>query len=84
VAELRFGFWTRLLDSVYVDRIVFTSRSGTVMDNDSPPDLSKNWKERLKHVRRSNERSYVRGMTRPPRDPVDRELLRKICREGPF
>jgi hypothetical protein len=48
------------------------------------PDLSEKWPERLERVRRSQERTDTRGMTRPPRDPVEREFLRRIGREGPF
>lgn len=48
------------------------------------PDLRDKWEERLERVRRSQARTDVRGMTRPPRDPVKRAFLRRIGREGPF
>jgi hypothetical protein len=48
------------------------------------PDLREKWAERLERVRRSQARTDVTGMTRPPRDPVEREFLRQIGREGPF
>lgn len=50
----------------------------------SLPDLREKWAERLERVRRSQARTDVRGMTRPPRDPVERAFLRRIGREGPF
>lgn len=51
---------------------------------DSLPDLSEKWLERLERVRRSQARTDARGMTRPPRDPVERAFLKRIGREGPF
>lgn len=51
---------------------------------DSIPDLRDKWPERLERVRRSQARTDPRGMTRPPRDPVEREFLRHIGGEGPF
>jgi hypothetical protein len=50
----------------------------------SLPDLREKWVERLERVQRSQARTDVRGMTRPPRDPVERAFLRRIGREGPF
>jgi hypothetical protein len=52
--------------------------------SNSLPDLREKWAERLERIRRSQARTDVRGMTRPPRDPVEREFLRRIGREGPF
>ena len=51
---------------------------------ESLPDLREKWAERLERVRRSQARTDTRGMTRPPRDPVERAFLRRIGREGPF
>lgn len=51
---------------------------------ESLPDLREKWAERLDRVRRSQARTDTRGMTRPPRDPVERAFLRRIGREGPF
>lgn len=52
--------------------------------DDDLRDLREHWAERLERVRRSQARTDVRGMTRPPRDPVERAFLRRIGREGPF
>lgn len=48
------------------------------------PDLRDKWAERLERVRRSQARTDVRGMTRPPRDPAERAFLRRTGKEGPF
>ena len=47
-------------------------------------DPSRHWAARLERVRRYRERSNPSGMTRPPRDPEEREFLRKTGREGPY
>jgi hypothetical protein len=52
--------------------------------NSPLPDLRDKWAKRLERIRRSQARTDIRGMTRPPRDPVEREFLRSIGREGPF
>jgi hypothetical protein len=65
--------------------LVARTLSGTgTMNNESKPDLREKWEVRLERVRRSQARSDVAGMTRPPRDPVEREFLQRIGREGPF
>jgi hypothetical protein len=48
------------------------------------PDLSDKWPIRLQRVRRSQARVDVVGMTRPARDPDEREFLRRTGQEGPF
>jgi hypothetical protein len=48
------------------------------------PDLSETWSVRLERVRRSQARTNTRGMTRPPRDPVEREFLEATGQLGPF
>lgn len=53
-------------------------------DPKSLPDVSEKWKERLERVRRSQARTDTRGMTRPPRDPDEREFLEKTGQLGPF
>ena len=47
-------------------------------------DLTEVWPERLARVRRCQARIDVRGMTRPPRDPVKRAFLKRTGQEGPF
>lgn len=47
-------------------------------------DISKDWPIRLERVRRSQARTDTTGMTRPPRDPVERAFLRRTGQEGPF
>lgn len=54
------------------------------MIDDQRPDLSEKWAARLERVQRSHARSDVRGMARPPRDPGEREFLRRISRDGPY
>jgi hypothetical protein len=54
------------------------------MTDDQIPDLSENWEKSLERVRRVNARSDVHGMTRPLRNPDEREFLRRIGREGPL
>lgn len=51
---------------------------------DSLPDLSERWAERLDRVRRSQARTEVTGMTRPPRDPDERAFLQRTGQLGPF
>jgi hypothetical protein len=48
------------------------------------PDLSDTWAARLERVRRSQARTNTSGMTRPPRDPVEREFLEETGQLGPF
>jgi hypothetical protein len=48
------------------------------------PDLREKWPERLERLRRSQARVDPRGMTRPPRDPDERDFLRKTDQTGPF
>ncbi len=48
------------------------------------PDLSEKWQIRLERIRRSQARTDTRGMTRPPRDPEEREFLKRVGQEGPF
>lgn len=50
----------------------------------SPPDVSEKWEERLERVRRSQARTDVAGMTRPPRDPDERAFLKRTGQAGPF
>lgn len=55
------------------------------MESDSrPPDLSQKWPGRLARVRRSQARTDVSGMTRPPRDPEERAFLERTGQAGPF
>ena len=54
------------------------------MEKSLRPDLSEKWQSRLKRVRRSQARTDVTGMTRPPRDPDERGFLRRTGQEGPF
>lgn len=42
------------------------------------------WSERLARVRRSQARTNVTGMTRPPRDPDERRFLEERGLLGPF
>lgn len=48
------------------------------------PDQREVWPERLKRVRRSQSRTDVRGMTRPPRDLDERRFLAERDLLGPF
>jgi len=48
------------------------------------PDPSRTWAIRLERIRRYRLRSDPTGMTRPPRDPDEREFLRRIGRLGPY
>ena len=48
------------------------------------PDLSETWAVRLERVRRSQARTNTSGMTRPPRDPVERDFLEETGQLGPF
>ncbi len=48
------------------------------------PDLSEKWPIRLARIRRSQARTDTRGMTRPARDPDEREFLKRTGQEGPF
>lgn len=52
--------------------------------DDDVPDLALLWDERLARVRRSQARTDVRGMTRPPRDPDERAFLAARGLLGPF
>ena len=51
---------------------------------DDAPDVSLLWSERLARVRRSQARTDVAGMTRPPRDPDERAFLAAGGGLGPF
>lgn len=48
------------------------------------PDQRDVWAERLKNVRRSQARTILAGMRRPPRDPDEREFLAARGLLGPF
>jgi hypothetical protein len=48
------------------------------------PDLRQLWPERLARVRASQARTDTSGMTRPPRDPDEREFLESRGQLGPF
>lgn len=48
------------------------------------PDLSETWAARLERVRRSQARTDTGGMTRPLRDPIEREFLEETEQLGPF
>jgi hypothetical protein len=54
------------------------------VDSSSLPDISLRWEERLARVRRSQARTDVTGMTRPPRDPDERAFLAARGLLGPF
>lgn len=54
------------------------------MSNSQKPDLSEKWPIRVERIRRSQARTDTRGMTRPPRDPDEREFLERTGQEGPF
>jgi hypothetical protein len=54
------------------------------MDRDKLPDQRELWPERLRRVRRSQERTDIRGMKRPPRDPEERAFLEERGSLGPF
>ena len=54
------------------------------MDRDKLPDQRELWPERLRRVRRSQERTEIRGMTRPPRDPAESAFLEEQGSPGPF
>jgi hypothetical protein len=47
-------------------------------------DPSQQWAIRLERIRRYRERSDPTGMTRPPRDPDEREFLRETGQKGPY
>lgn len=47
-------------------------------------DLSETWPIRVERIRRSQARTDTRGMTRPPRDPDEREFLKRTGQQGPF
>jgi hypothetical protein len=51
---------------------------------DRKPDTSRHWAARLERIRRYRQRSNPNGMTRPPRDPDEREFLRETGQEGPY
>lgn len=48
------------------------------------PDQRDAWEERLRRVRRSQARTDVAGMRRPPRDPDERAFLAARGLLGPF
>lgn len=54
------------------------------MDKKVPRDISEQWQVRLERVRRSQARTDVTGMVRPPRDPDERAFLLRNGQEGPF
>lgn len=47
-------------------------------------DITKAWPQRLAKVRASQVRTNTAGMSRPPRDPDEREFLGKRGQLGPF
>lgn len=47
-------------------------------------DIETVWRERAARVRRSQARTDVSGMTRPPRDEAKREFLASRNQLGPF
>jgi hypothetical protein len=47
-------------------------------------DPSTEWALRIERIRRYRQRSDPTGMTRPPRDPDEREFLRETGQEGPY
>jgi hypothetical protein len=51
---------------------------------DQKRDPSQQWAVRLERIRRYRERSNPAGMTRPPRDPDEREFLRETGQKGPY
>ncbi len=51
---------------------------------DRNPDPSRHWVDRLERIRRYRQRSNPQGMTRPPRDPDERDFLRETGQEGPY
>jgi hypothetical protein len=51
---------------------------------DSIRDPSQQWATRLERIQRYRRRSNPNGMTRPPRDPDEREFLRETGQEGPY
>jgi hypothetical protein len=51
---------------------------------DQKRDPSQKWAIRLERIRRYRERSNPTGMTRPPRDPDEREFLKETGQEGPY
>ncbi len=59
-------------------------RLEVMMGEMNKPDLSEKWQVRLERIRRSQARTDTRGMTRPPRDPEEREFLKRAGQEGPF
>lgn len=48
------------------------------------PDQREVWAERLRRVRRSQARTDIAGMRRPPRDPAERAFLAERGLLGPF
>jgi hypothetical protein len=48
------------------------------------PDQKEVWAERLARVRRSQARTDITGMRRPPRDPDERAFLAERDLLGPF
>jgi hypothetical protein len=48
------------------------------------PDIAAKWAARLARVRQSQARTDTTGMTRPPRDPDEREFLSARGGLGPF
>lgn len=47
-------------------------------------DLREKWPERLDRVLRIRQRIDPSGMTRPPRDPVERDFLERTGQLSPF
>jgi hypothetical protein len=47
-------------------------------------DLSTRWPERLARVKRSQQRTDLTGLSRPPRDPAKQATLEDLGQEGPF
>lgn len=60
------------------------ARVSTPPSDADVPDLSLRWAERLARVRRSQARTDVTDMTRPPRDPDERAFLAAEGGLGPF
>lgn len=54
------------------------------MNEKTPRDVMQQWPIRAARVRRSQARTDVGGMTRPPRDPDERAFLKRTGQEGPF
>jgi hypothetical protein len=51
---------------------------------DELPDQRALWEKRLERVRRSQARTDISGMCRPPRDRDERAFLRERDQLGPF